>query len=71
MSVTVQETSGGVFTVRRPTVTPTWVDRNGGFVIRPVLADLAGPALADPDARQLNASLERTAAVVGEFIVAG
>ena len=35
LGVTVAEQSDGRFVVERPTVTPTWVDRDHGWLIRP------------------------------------
>lgn len=71
VTVAVSELPGGGFAVEPPMVVPTWVDRTGGFVIRPVLAGLADPA-TPPDRRAaLEASLQRTAAVVGGHLAPG
>lgn len=59
----------GDVTVERPTVVPTWVDKRNGWVVRDVQAELARDDL-DPSRRaELAASLDRTAAVLGEYIV--
>jgi hypothetical protein len=49
-------------------VVPTWVDRNDGWIIRPVIADLADPTTSPGVRAQLAASLARTRSVVGDFI---
>ena len=36
VELTIQELRGGGFTVSTPEVHPTWVDRDRGWVIRPV-----------------------------------
>jgi Bacterial capsule synthesis protein PGA_cap len=69
VSVNVTERSDGSYAVDRPGVIPTWVDRAGGFVIRPILSDLADPDVTTTTKQSLQASLQRTTAVVGEFIV--
>ncbi len=69
VNVAISEQADGQFVVERPSVVPTWVDRGNGFVIRPVLSDLADPAVSDSVKRQLAASLDRTRAVVGDFVV--
>ncbi len=54
---------GDAFLVSDPRVHPTWVDRNGGFVIRAL-----GPRLGALDG-ELAQSWRRTAAVLGDFVV--
>ena len=54
--------------VDRPTVTPTWVDRGSGWVIRDVLAQLADPSIPGGRRGELSESLARTRAVLGEFV---
>jgi poly-gamma-glutamate synthesis protein (capsule biosynthesis protein) len=71
VTVTVDEREDGTFTVERPVVYPTWVDRTGGHVIRPVLSDLADPATPAGVRAELAISLERTRRVVGEYVFAG
>jgi hypothetical protein len=68
LRVTMQRRPDGTIAVGRPEVTPTWVDRDNGWVVRPVIADLADPATPAAVRAQLSASLERTRAVVGDFI---
>jgi poly-gamma-glutamate capsule biosynthesis protein CapA/YwtB (metallophosphatase superfamily) len=69
--VTVSVTRGadGTFTTARPVVHPTWVDHDG-YVIRPVLDDLADPATPPAVRAELARSLARTRAVVGDFVAA-
>lgn len=60
--------SVGNVSIDAPTVIPTWVDKDNGWVIRDVGAELARDDL-DPVRREaLQASFDRTAAVVGDFI---
>lgn len=54
--------------VGRPVVTPTWVDKGSGWVVRAVLDDLTEPRLADWLRAELERSLERTDAVLGLFV---
>jgi hypothetical protein len=68
VTVAISELADGTFAVEQPVVTPTWVDRVRGFVIRPVLEDLADPDLA-PLHAELSASLARTASVLGPYLV--
>jgi hypothetical protein len=58
----------GTIAIDRPEVVPTWVDRNDGWVVRPVVADLADPATSAGVRAQLAASLARTRTVLGDFI---
>jgi poly-gamma-glutamate synthesis protein (capsule biosynthesis protein) len=59
---------GDDVTVDRPNVRPTWVDKNNGWVIRDVANELSDPLLAESTRAELNNSLTRTAAVLGDFI---
>ncbi len=68
VSVTVSEQADGTFAVDTPVVTPTWVDRSNGFLIRPVLTDLADPSVDAATKDQLYRSLQRTGSVVGAYI---
>ncbi len=66
LSMTVD--GSGAVTVERPVAHPTWVDKQSGWLVRDVEADLAG---ADPSAgerTELERSRARTAAVVGDFV---
>lgn len=58
----------GSVQVDRPVVYPTWVDKKDGVVVRPILSDLADPTVSDEVKAELTVSLERTRAVVGEFV---
>lgn len=66
--VTMYRRTDGTIAVERPEVVPTWVDRADGWVVRPVVADLADPTTPPGVREQLVASLARTRAVVGDFI---
>jgi Bacterial capsule synthesis protein PGA_cap len=68
VSVSMTEMADGSFAVDRPTVIPTWVDRTHGFIIRPVLADLADPWVTAAIKDLLYESLQRTGSVVGAFV---
>ncbi|MGI9643920.1 MAG: CapA family protein [Ilumatobacteraceae bacterium] len=57
-----------VVEVGRPVVRATWVDKQNGFVIRDVSADLADPAIGGGARQAREASLERTAAVLGDYL---
>lgn len=58
----------GSITVAAPVVHPTWVDRDHGYVIRDVLAQLARPDLTAGERAAYEVSLQRTSDVVGPFI---
>lgn len=58
----------GTVTVSQPQVRPTWVDKNNGYVIRDVLAQLARPDLSTAQRSLYETSLQRTSEVVGGFI---
>lgn len=60
-------TSSGKVVVERPIVHPTWVDKDQGWVIRPVLEDLADANVAPGTKAVLKISLARTAKVLGEY----
>ena len=57
----------GSVVVDKPVVYPTWVDKKNGVVVRPILSDLTDPSVPDDIKAELNVSLERTRAVVGDF----
>ena len=71
VTVDIMQRAGGAIRVRRPVVYPTWVDRQGGFVIRPVLTDLVDPTVPESTKAAMRVSLARTQAVVGSFVPAG
>ena len=52
-------------------VQPTWVDIGAGWLIRPVLADLADPNVPDSVKHLPCSPADRTAAVLGDFLAAG
>ena len=54
--------------VDRPRVIPTWVDRDNGWIIRDVRAQLADPTIPGNRRAALLRSLARTTAVLGEFV---
>ena len=58
----------GAVAVAAPVLHPTWVDRDAGFVVRLVADDLAGTEISDGTRGGLEASLERTRRVVGDFL---
>jgi poly-gamma-glutamate capsule biosynthesis protein CapA/YwtB (metallophosphatase superfamily) len=60
----------GRYIAEPPVVHPTWVDAAAGWTVRPVLADLADPAVPEGVKARLQASLERTASVLGAFLPA-
>lgn len=62
-----RRTSAGIV-IDRPVVVPTWVDRDNGWIVRPIPPLLADPATPDGLLSQLERSLERTRAVVGDYI---
>lgn len=66
LDVTVDE-DGGV-AVGRPVVYPTWVDKDAGWIVRPVLDELARDDLSAGQRGRLERSLARTSAVVGDFL---
>lgn len=57
----------GSVVVEKPVAYPTWVDKKNGVVVRPILNDLADPTVPEDIKAELNVSLERTRAVVGDF----
>ena len=65
VAVTLTQAVDGSVVVERPVAIPTWVDRGRGYVIRPVLTDLADPALPGDVRRDLEQSLERSRLRVG------
>jgi poly-gamma-glutamate synthesis protein (capsule biosynthesis protein) len=60
----------GSVQVEQPVVYPTWVDKKNGVVVRPILSDLLDPTVPDNIKAELNVSLERSRAVVGDFFAA-
>ena len=60
-------TSSGQVTVDRPSVYPTWVDKDRGWIIRSILDDLDDPSVSPNTKAALEASRQRTATVLGDF----
>lgn len=58
----------GTVTVGRPVVYPTWVDKDAGWIVTPLQIELARTDLSDGRRGQLQASFERTASVLRDFI---
>jgi poly-gamma-glutamate synthesis protein (capsule biosynthesis protein) len=67
VTVNVVRKDGGGFTVERPIVYPTWVDKYDGIVIRLVKQGLNDPSLSAAVKEQLQMSLNRTTKVVGDY----
>lgn len=66
--LTAERDADGSVVVSRPVLVPTWVDRNDGWVIRSIPDRLADPDTRDGLRGQLERSLARTTAIVGEFL---
>ena len=64
--VTVVENSSQGFDITKPVVLPTWVDRDAGYVVRDAKAWMA----THPDDERVAESLERSLAVLGDYVVA-
>ena len=67
VTVNVVRKDGGGFTVERPVVHPTWVDKYDGIVIRLVKQGLNDPSLSAAVKEQLQMSLNLTTKVVGDY----
>lgn len=68
-TINLTKRPSGKISFDRPQVTPTWVDKRNGWVIRDVLAMLKDPSTSYGTARELELSLGRTTRVLGDFIV--
>jgi poly-gamma-glutamate synthesis protein (capsule biosynthesis protein) len=68
VTVELSVAADGIATVGRPVVHPTWVDKNANWIVRPIEIELARPDLPPGLREQLERSMARTAAVVGEFL---
>ncbi len=62
--------AGGAVTVGRPVVHPTWVDKDAGWVVRQVDAELARDDLTAGQRGRLERSRARTEAILGDFFPA-
>jgi len=58
----------GEVLVAKPVVIPTWVDRNSGWQIRSVVSDIKSNDINGFTRVELQASLKRTTAVLGEYV---
>ena len=67
VTLSVSRAADGSFVTARPVVHPTWVDHDG-YVVRPVLEDLADPATPSSVRAELQASLARTREVLGPYV---
>ena len=67
VTLSVTRQSDGSLTTARPVIHPTWVDHNG-YVVRPVLEDLADPTTPPGVRAELEASLARTREVLGDYV---
>jgi poly-gamma-glutamate capsule biosynthesis protein CapA/YwtB (metallophosphatase superfamily) len=61
----------GTVAMERPTVIPTWVDKDARWTVRLVIDELARDDLGAGQRGRLERSLARTTAVVGEFVASG
>jgi poly-gamma-glutamate synthesis protein (capsule biosynthesis protein) len=71
VTVSMTVDPGGAVRVGRPVARPTWVDKDAGWVVRLVDAELARDDLPDLQRARLEASWRRTVGVVGEFVAGG
>lgn len=68
LEVDVDVDAAGTANVARPNVIPTWVDKENGWVINDVTAELGRDDIAPTKRAELQRSFERTAAVLGAYI---
>ena len=61
----------GKVTASTPVVHPTWVDRDAGWLVRPVVTELADPATPPGTRTQLEISLARTRELLGPYVTTG
>jgi len=64
----IEVDSVGNVSIDAPSVIPTWVDKDNGWIIRDVGAQLARDDLDEARRSVLQASYDRTAAVVGDYL---
>lgn len=67
VDMTIDDVTGAI-TVEQPVVHPTWVDKNNGYVIRDVLAELARTDLTPAMRSVFETSLARTQKQVAAYI---
>lgn len=68
VTIEMTVTNDGDVTVWRPIVYPTWVDKDAGWIVVPVLDALASDDLSAGQRGRLESSLERTRAVLGDYL---
>ena len=68
VSIAAVRSPDGAFTWLEPDVAPTWVDRHDGWQIRVLADELARPDLGPARRSVLQASFDRTTAVVGQYL---
>ena len=68
VTTNITVTADGKVVVTKPTVIPTWVDRDSGWQIRSVVSDLKSKGINSFTRSELQASLKRTASVLDEYI---
>lgn len=66
--VELSVSADGTVTVATPVVHPTWVDRDGGWIVRLVQPTLEDQAISAGLRGQLETSLRRTQSIVGDFL---
>ncbi len=66
VAATVDE--DGLVSLGRPTIHPTWVDREGGWVVRIVADELVRGDIGTGQRDRLEQSLARTSAILGDFL---
>lgn len=69
VSVTFNRADDGTIVVGRPSVQPTWCDKQHGYIVR-ATSEQYDPNLPAAVREQLRISEERTRAVLGEFMAA-
>jgi len=69
VTIAAQRNADGTITIEQPVVYPTWCDREHGWVIR-LTSEADDPTLSDAVRDQLRKSQQRTATVLGWFLVA-
>ena len=67
VTLSVTRRADGTFVTSRPVVHPTWVDHDG-YIVRPVLEDLADPSTTPGVRAALEGSLARTREVLGDYV---
>lgn len=68
VTIGMHRLADGTVQVDRPVALPTWVDKDRGFIIRPVLEQVSDPNVPAGLRGQLYQSLSRTNGVIGAFV---